>query len=180
MSQSFIGQLMYVSFNFAPKGWAMCNGQTLSIQQNAALFSLLGTSYGGNGVQTFALPNMQSRAPVHNGQGPGLSPYTLGEQTGTQTHTLLTTELPAHIHTLSASTTNGTTQEPATNVMLSHAVSGGGTMQPDIYAPSGGSQVPMANQSLANTGGSQPFTLLKPYLTVNCCIALVGIFPSRN
>lgn len=182
MTQSFLGQLMYVSFNFAPKGWAMANGQLLSIQQNTALFSLFGTFYGGNGVNNFALPDLRGRVPVHEGQGPGLSNYDIGEVTGTQTSTLLANNLPLHLHSMVASTTNGTTQEPGVgNAMLAKAVSNGGTMLPDIYGPaSGATLVQMAPASINTAGSSQPFSILKPYLTITCCVALVGIFPSRN
>ena len=181
MTEPFLGQLMYVSFNFAPKGWATASGQVLPINQNQALFSLLGTTYGGNGTTNFQLPDMRGRVPIHQGQGPGLPTYTIGEQTGTQAQTLLASQMPAHTHGLFVSTNNATAQEPVAGVMLAHAVSDGGTMQPDIYRPaSGATLVAMDSSSINTAGGSQPFTVIQPYLTITCNMALQGIFPSRN
>jgi microcystin-dependent protein len=156
-----------MSFQFAPKGWALCNGQLLPINQNQALFALLGTTFGGDGRVNFALPNLQGRAPLHVGAG-----HTLGEQGGEQAHTLSITELPTHIHTL-----NGTSNTAA-NTPSTSAVLGKSNPQP-VYGPPG-SLAPMAAQSVGNTGGSQPHLNLQPFLTLSFCIALQGIFPSPN
>jgi microcystin-dependent protein len=160
-------------FNFAPKGWAMCNGQILSIAQNTALFSLLGTTYGGNGQTTFALPNLQSRVNIHFGQGPGLSAYALGQVAGSESVTLSVNNLAAHTHAFAppcvgddATLGLPTGKSPATS----------GT---NVYAnPTGNATMAPGNTGLA--GGSQPFAILPPYLAINWCIALQGIFPSRN
>jgi microcystin-dependent protein len=182
MSDQFLGSLRYFSFDFAPKAWATCNGQTLSIQQNSALFALLGTFYGGNGVSTFQLPNMQSRTPVHVGQGQGLSAYVMGEQAGSQTATLQLADLPSHTHNLVASTNDGTSQLPHAGDMLAKAVSGGGSMVPQIYAPfvAANTTTNMSGQALGVAGSGLPVSVIQPYLTINCCIALLGVFPSRN
>ena len=180
MTQPFIGQLMYVGFNFAPKGWAMASGQLLPINQNQALFSLLGTFYGGNGVNNFALPDMRGRAPVHQGQGPGLSTYTIGEPTGTESHTLAANNLPLHTHSMTVSTSNATAQEPVAGVLLAKAVSDGGKMQPNIYVAAAGSTGVFMTSALNIAGSNLPFALSKPYLVITCNVALVGIFPSRN
>jgi microcystin-dependent protein len=171
MSTPFLAEMRIFSFNFPPKGWALCNGQILPIAQNQALFSLLGTTYGGNGQTTFALPNMQSRIPVHAGQGPGLSNYVLGQVGGSENVTLITTQLPAHLHTVRAVTAGGnlgpTTNNSWANVASNpyKAANDGSLMNPATIAP--------------NAGG-QPHQNIAPYLTLNFCIALVGIFPSRN
>jgi microcystin-dependent protein len=154
--------------NFAPRGWAFCNGQLLSIAQNTALFSLLGTTYGGNGQTTFALPDLRSRAPVHFGQGPGLTNRDLGEQGGEETHTLITTEMPAHSHPAGANNSGQTTNRPADAV----AARGG------AYASS--ADTSMGPASSPPAGGSQPHNNMQPYLAINYIIALEGIYPSRN
>jgi len=160
-------------FNFAPRNWAMCNGQILSIAQNTALFSLLGTTYGGNGQTTFALPDLRGRVGIHFGQGPGLSPYALGQVGGTETTSLTINNLPAHTHPFAPpcvddDATGGipTGKSPATSAN-------------NIYASPTGTAT-MAPGTTGPTGGSQPFSILPPYLAVNWCIALNGIFPSRN
>jgi microcystin-dependent protein len=168
MSEPFIGQLRLVAFNFAPRGYALCNGQLLAIRQNAALFSLLGTFYGGDGIQTFALPNLQSRVAVSSG-----SSMVLGEVGGTETVSLLTTQIPAHTHTLTASTSTTQLKTLAGNTVgngkdataLPYSTSVDGTMAPSALAPAGSSQ---AHENRA------------PYLVLNWVIALTGIFPSRN
>jgi len=173
MSEPFVGQIQIFGFNFAPKGWAFCNGQIMSIAQNTALFSLLGTTYGGNGQTTFALPNLQSRVPIHFGQGPGLSPYALGQESGTENETLNVTNLPTHNHTVTfqVNSSEGGTNSPEGGYL--------GKADPGPYAPTqnanGGAQPPTGL-----TGGNQPFSILQPYLALNFCIALQGIFPSRN
>jgi microcystin-dependent protein len=168
MSEPFLGEIRIFGFNFAPRGWAFCNGQILSIAQNTALFSLLGTTYGGNGQTTFALPNLQSRVPVHFGQGPGLSSYALGQQAGTESVTLLVTQLPQHNHTVGASTQSDITGNPTGNVPA-----GGASYDTTANAA-------MSSTMIGQTGGNQPHENLQPYLALNFCIALAGIFPSRN
>jgi microcystin-dependent protein len=155
------------SFNFAPQGWALCNGQLLSIQQNQALFAILGTTFGGNGTTSFALPNMQSRAPVH--WNPNIS---LGEIAGTETVTLLTSEMPSHQHSLVGTTTAGDRLEPSgyTLANVSNAY--------NHYAVAGGLQA--LNPTAISSVGGQPHTNIQPYLAVNFSLALSGIFPSRN
>ena len=159
-------------FNFAPLGWAFCNGQLLSIAQNTALFSLLGTTYGGNGQTPFALPNLQSRWPVHFGQGPGLSPYALGQMAGTETVTISINQMPAHQHPYAPLSNNSE---------AGVAKPGGGFMgKADAAVYSATGTTPMGPQNTASTGGTEPTSLLQPYLALNFCIALEGIFPSRN
>jgi microcystin-dependent protein len=167
MSNPFLGQLMLVGFNFAPRGWAMCNGQLMAINQNQALFSLLGTQYGGNGVTTFALPDLRGRVSLHQGQGPGLSNQTIGEVTGSETVTLSTNQLPSHSHPLLANAGLGSTAKPAGAV-----ASQGGSYSPT----SDGTRL----ADSVTTGANQPFGIMQPYLVLNWIIALEGIFPSRS
>ena len=168
----FIGEIMLVSWNFAPKGWAFCNGQLLPINQNQALFSLLGTTYGGNGVTTFALPDLRDRVPIHFGQGPGLSPRSLGERAGAASHTLALTELPTHAHAVQASSGSpGSQVDPAGNYPARN---------PAAYPQYGSvADVAMASSAIGTVGGGQPHTNLQPYLGLHFVIALVGVFPSR-
>jgi microcystin-dependent protein len=175
MQDPFLGEIALVAFNFAPSGWAFCNGQILPIAQNTALFSLLGTMYGGNGTTTFALPDLRSRVPLHSGQGTGLSPYTQGETGGVESVTLQSTQMPAHTHsyTPQATTAGGSAASPAGALW---AQSGTG----DTIYQKGSSNTAMAPQTLGNTGGSQPHENRQPYLALNYVIALQGIFPSRN
>jgi microcystin-dependent protein len=165
MSEPFMSEVKIVSFNFAPKGWAFCNGQLLPINQNQALFSLLGTTYGGNGQTTFALPNLQSRIPIHFGNG-----HTLGEAGGTENHTLITSEMPAHTHIFSASNATPNQGTPAGNTWASNS-GAYSSAQPDAT---------MTPSSISSTGGSQAHTNVQPYLVLNFIIALQGIFPSQN
>lgn len=167
MATPFIGQIQSFGFNFAPRGWAMCNGQLLSISQNTALFALLGTTYGGNGQTTFALPDLRSRFPTHMGQGPGLSSKDLGEASGSETVTLTTQQIPAHAHGVNATGTFET-KNPAGKVPSPKGAYG---------SPA---DTPMDPAMVQPTGGSQPHDNMPPYLTINWCIALQGIFPSRN
>jgi microcystin-dependent protein len=187
MSEPFIGEIIMFAGNFAPRGWAFCNGQLLSIAQNTALFSILGTTYGGNGQTTFALPDLRGRVPVHSGnsQGPGLSPYNLGQASGTETVTLLTNQMPMHTHAgaISAAQVDGTSAVPASTEVLAQTYDAGNQAQFNSYAPSTSTPlVPLAPNSVAIgvSGGSQPFGILQPYLAINFIIALEGIFPSRN
>lgn len=170
MADPFVAEIRIFPFNFAPKGWAWCNGQLLPISQNTALFSLLGTYYGGDGKSTFALPNLEGSVPIHQGQGSGLSEYFLGQQGGSETVTLLNTEMPSHGHSLSASTSAGDTN------LASAAFTGTGSA---IYAPAS-ALVPMSLQSLAPTGASFPHNNMMPYLTLNFNIAMQGVFPPRT
>jgi microcystin-dependent protein len=180
MAEPYLGQLMYTGFGFPPHGWAQCNGQLLPISQNTALFALIGTFYGGNGQTTFALPDMRGRVPIHQGQGQGLSPYVIGQESGTEQVTLLTSEMPQHTHTLVASTNKAETSAPAAGSMLGRAVAL--TQLPLVYIPSASStgSAVMNPASIGVAGGSFPFEVLQPVLTVNCNIALAGVFPARN
>ncbi|MGH8079224.1 MAG: phage tail protein [Lysobacter sp.] len=176
MTEVFLGQIITVGFNFAPKGFALCNGQILSIAQNQALFSLLGTQYGGNGVTTFALPDMRSRTPVAYGQSVdpawNPAPYTIGETGGAENVTLLTPQLPAHTHGLNGCNAAATSRNPTNNFY--------GTTTTAIYANTGQAQIPLNPATIGPSGGTQPHPNLQPYLVINFCIALSGIFPSRN
>lgn len=177
MSDQFVAEIRIFPFNFAPKGWAQCDGQLLPISQNTALFSLLGTTYGGNGTSNFALPNLQGQSPMQSGQGPGLSQRVLGETGGEQTVTLLQTEMPAHAHGALAAPNNNPLPTPVNNAWASGLKTG-----PSLYTPSGGpnaGDVQMNPFALSITGGSLPHNNLMPYLTLNFCIALQGIFPPR-
>lgn len=171
MSEPFIGEIRMVGFNFAPQGWALCNGQLLPISSNTALFSLLGTTYGGDGRVTFALPNLQSRAPIHQGTGAGLSPRTMGEMGGEENVTLTISQIPAHGHTVACNNEGATTGRPGGAVPGPSATS--------IYAPSSDGST-MSQQMIGPTGGSQPHDNMSPYLCINFVIALEGIYPSRS
>jgi microcystin-dependent protein len=175
--EPFLGMIAMFGFNFAPRGWAFCNGQSMSIAQNSALFSLLGTTYGGNGTTTFNLPNLQSRVPIGMGTGPGLSNYQIGQQGGSETVTLISTEMPQHNHLMTASG-DGPTQATATGASLASQGRTGGTM-PIIYASGATTPVNMASTT-SIAGGSQPHNNMQPYLAINYSIATTGIFPSRN
>mgnify|MGYP002137409410 CR=1 FL=1 len=176
MSEKFIGQIYMGGFNFAPRNSAFCNGQILSIAQNTALFSLLGTTYGGNGQTTFALPDLRGRIPMHSGQGPGLSPRTLGEVTGVQTVTLTANQMPAHTHTAVASTAAASDAAPGTGVVPA-AVSNQTMYVTDL---TGATAFTLAANATTPAGGSQPHENCMPTLTLRYCIAVEGIFPPRN
>jgi microcystin-dependent protein len=173
MANPFIAEIRIFPFNFPPKGWAFCDGQVMSISQNTALFSLLGTTYGGDGKSNFALPDMQGNAPMHPGQGPGLSLHDLGETGGSDTVTLLESEMPSHSHGLTASNQFGTDQSPVNELF---AVGVGGIK---LYAAPA-STVQLADVMVTPAGGDQPHNNLMPYLTLNFCIALQGVFPPRT
>lgn len=166
MAEPFLSEIRIMSFNFAPKGWALCNGQLLPINQNQALFSLLGTNFGGDGRVNFGLPDLRNRMPIHFGNG-----YTIGERGGQTSHTLTIGELPTHTHALQFSTQAASTDNPANNVPAK-------TVSP-IYGPAQ-SLVAMAPGSISNLGGSQPHENMPPFLVLNYCIALQGVFPSQN
>ena len=185
MSDPFIGEIRSFGFNFAPRGWAFCAGQLLSISQNTALFSLLGTTYGGNGTTTFALPDLRGRSALHAGSGPGLSAYALGEVTGQETETVLTTQMPSHTHVVSISTNTvpnpHLSSVPAAGNWASEYEDIGSTQFLKMYKPPpAGVPVTMAPQTLGLTGGGQPHANQQPYLTVNYCICMNGVFPARN
>ena len=185
MAEPFLGEIRMVGWNFAARGWALCNGQLLPISQNQALFSLLGTYYGGDGVTTFALPNLQSRVPIHQGTGRGLSPYTIGESSGSEAVTLLITEIPQHNHLVSVSNQSGSVADP-TNALLAQGNSGSvraPVAVSNYIATSSGGVSPtgtLAPATITLTGGSQPHSNIQPFLCVNFIIALEGIFPSRQ
>lgn len=169
----FVAEIRIVPFNFTPKGWAFCDGQLMPISQNTALFALLGTTYGGDGKSTFALPDLQGAAALHPGQGPGLSLRDLGEIGGTQTVTLLVSEMPAHTHGVNALTALSSTSTPASNMVLSRSVNG------PAYADAASGFQTFAPETLPPAGGSLPHNNLQPYLTLNYIIALQGVFPPR-
>jgi len=172
MADPFVAEIRIFPFNFAPKGWAWCNGQLLPISQNTALFSLLGTTYGGDGKSTFALPDLEGSAPMHPGQGPGLSLHDLGETGGSETVSLLESEIPAHTHNFTASQGDGTDQTPV-NQRLATGIGIG---------PYGAvaSLTQLSPNMLAPAGGDQPHNNMMPYLTFYFCIALQGVFPPRT
>lgn len=194
--EPFLGQIMQVGFNYAPKGWATCQGQLMAINQNTALFSLLGTTFGGNGTQNFGLPNAQSRVFVGAGQGAGLSSYYPGQMAGAEQVTLTTAQMPAHIHTLQQATGSmqavnnntvaNTTETPEAGAMLGIPYNADGSGSPTIYVPAGTSGSTTVNlggvQMQGNTsvtGSNMPFSVLSPYLAITTIIAIEGIFPSR-
>lgn len=169
MAEPFLSEIRIMSFVFAPKGWALCNGQLLPINQNQALFSLLGTTFGGDGRVNFALPDLRGRTPIHVG-----SSHTLGEHGGEQAHTLSIAELPTHVHTLSGTATLGTINTPATNLLGAVDLT---SFTTSLYGPAA-NLTAMAPSSVANVGGSQAHLNMQPFLTLSFCIALQGIFPS--
>jgi microcystin-dependent protein len=173
MADPFVAEIRIFPFNFAPKGWAWCDGQLMPLSQNTALFSLLGTTYGGNGKSNFALPDLQGRAPMHPGQGPGLSLHDLGETGGSETVTLLESEIPAHAHTLRAYRSDPADRFQPTGAVLARASNG------NAYN-SAANIVSTAPESLAPAGGDQPHNNMQPYLTFYFCIALQGVFPPRT
>jgi microcystin-dependent protein len=175
MSDPFLGQIQPLGFGFAPKGWLQCNGQTLPISQYAALFSLLGTQYGGNGTSTFQLPNLQSRVPVHQGTSPG-GTYIIGEQAGEENVALLLNNMPLHNHNFLGSSQPGADANPSAGASLATVAGGPPT---SYYGPNGSPQ-PLNPAALAQTGGSQPHSNIEPYLAINWCIAITGIFPTRS
>lgn len=165
MSEPFLSEIRIMSFGFAPKGWALCNGQLLPINQNQALFSLLGTTYGGDGRVNFALPDLRGNVPIHTGSG-----HTLGEKGGQQSHTLSIAELPTHNHNVQGKGANATTNSPPNNVLANTTA---------VYHAAT-NLVPLNPGSILNTGGSQAHLNMQPYLVLSFCIALQGIFPSPN
>jgi microcystin-dependent protein len=172
MADPFVAEIRIFPFNFAPKGWAFCDGQLLPLSQNTALFSLLGTTYGGNGKSNFALPDCQGNTAMHPGQGPGLSLHDLGETGGSETVSLLESEIPSHSHSLNASLSDGLfTQPPQQLFAQGVGVNIWGTTAPNVQ---------LADTAIAPAGGDQPHNNMQPYLTLNFCIALQGVFPPRT
>ena len=180
MADPFVAEIRMFPFNFAPNGWAFCNGQLMPLSQNTALFALLGTTYGGDGKSTFALPNMQDNAPMQPGQGQGLSLRDLGEMSGVESITLLTSEIPFHTHLLSASDADATTNNP-TGQYPAKGLWDAGTSAGVIgaYSDQSPGNAALAPQALSLAGGGLPHNNMQPYLTLNFCIALQGIFPQR-
>lgn len=172
MSEPFVGEIRMFAGNFAPRGWALCDGQLLAVSQNDALFSLLGTIYGGDGRTTFGLPDLRGRVPIHAGSGPGLSPRRLGAKAGSESVTVTVNELPSHTHPLQASTDAATESSPHGNVLAQSTVA-------RMYVEADPT-VDMATASISSVGGSRSHTNLMPALCVNFIIALVGIYPSRQ
>jgi len=171
MAEPFLSEIKIMSFNFPPKGWAFCNGQFLPINQNQALFALLGTTYGGNGQTNFALPDFRGKVPIHMG-----NVHTLGERGGQESHTLTISELPTHTHqvnAISTATTSNNTNSPVNNYFAT-------TSPATLYVSNMANLTSLAGNTILNTGGSQPHTNQQPYLVLNFCIALQGIFPSQN
>jgi len=174
MADPFVGELRLVGFNFAPVGWATADGQLLPISRNTALFSLLGTNFGGDGRSTFGLPNLQGSIPIGAGQGPGLSLYDVGESGGTQNVTLIQSTTPKHAHTLLADATAGSATTPANNAFARSVAAG------NLYTTNTSPTVQMNANAVTNFGGNLPHNNLMPYLTLNWIIALQGVFPSRS
>lgn len=173
MQEPFVGLIMLFGFNFNPRGWAFCQGQLLPIAQNTALFSLLGTTYGGNGQTTFALPDLRGRAPIGVGQGPGLGAHSQGAQGGSENVTLSQAQMPSHTHALRASSAVGNQASPTGNVLANT-----GNLDPEYF--DGAPTISMDSESIGVTGSSQPVSVMQPYLAMNYCIALQGIYPSRS
>ena len=172
MAEPYVGEIKMFAGNFAPRGWAMCDGQLLAVSQNDALFSLIGTIYGGDGRTTFALPDLRGRLPIHAGQGPGLSDRRLGSKAGAENVTLNTSELPSHSHPMKASENLASSPNPAGNVLAQ-------TTTLDLYLDTT-PDTPLANSSITATGGGGSHTNLMPFLCINFIISLVGIYPSRQ
>jgi len=171
MSEPFLAEVRIVGFNFAPRGWAFCDGQILPINQNQSLYSLLGTTYGGDGRTSFALPDLRSRTPIHVGRSNGGRTHTLGQKSGEETHTLSANEMPQHDHVAQASTANATSNNPTNHVFARSA-------ERAYHEP--GPNAAMHSGMLLNVGGGQAHNNMQPFLALNFCIALQGLFPSRN
>lgn len=175
MADPFVAEIRIFPFNFAPRGWAWCNGQLLPISQNTALFSLLGTTYGGNGKSNFALPDLQGRAPMFWGQGPGLSLHDLGESSGSETVSLLQSEMPSHPHSFNAANEGAVTNTPA-NTLVARPFGRGN----NLFNTGGAPPTQMSPSAVTPTGGDNPHNNMMPYLTFYFCIAMQGVFPPRT
>jgi microcystin-dependent protein len=178
MADPFLGNVMLVAFDFVPRGWAACNGQLLAINQNAALFSLLGTQYGGNGTTNFALPDLRSRVPVGYGQGPGLDDVSIGERAGLESVQVLSANMPSHTHPLNVQSGTGTTPVPGTGTVLAQTVADDGN--PVSSYSSSAPNTTIVAASVGTTGSGTPVGIRNPYLGLQYIIAVQGIFPSRN
>lgn len=176
MSEPFVAEIRIFAGNFAPRGWAFCDGQLLPVANNTALFSLIGTTYGGDGRTTTALPNLQGRAPMHPGRGPGLTARRLGEKTGVETVTLAEAQIPSHSHTARALSSGGDTTTPGDTTSIARVGFGDSLYQSDTSS----NLVDLASETLATTGGGQSHDNMQPFLTLNFIIALVGLYPSRG
>ena len=176
----FLGEIRMVGWNFVANGWALCNGQLMPINQYSALFSLLGTTYGGNGTTTFALPNLQGRVPIHQGTGVGLSPYTIGQSSGSENITLLANQMPRHNHLMGVSNLPGAVSDP-TNALLAQGNSGAGRSPVPVsnYVSTAATGT-LAPAAISSSGGNQPHSNIQPFLCINFIIALTGIFPPRE
>lgn len=175
MSTPYLAQIQPFGFNFAPRGWSFCDGQILSIAQHSALFALIGTTYGGDGITTFALPDLRGRVALHQGHGPGLSARSIGETGGSQNVTLTASQMPTHNHLVMANGTAGTTFTPANNYL---AADSGNTDA--IYSTTLSNPATMATNMVGAAGGNQPHNNMQPYLVINWCIAMEGIYPSQS
>lgn len=176
MADPFVAEIRIFPFNFAPRGWAWCDGQLMPLPQNTALFSLLGTTYGGDGKSNFALPDLQGRAPMHPGQGPGLSLHDLGETGGSETVTLLESEIPSHSHSMMANSSIGLLNSPGSDRGFARSQGGSAYVAGSPTPP----LVTLSNQAIAPAGGDAPHNNMQPYLTFYFCIALQGVFPPRG
>ncbi len=172
MSSPYLGEIRMVGYNFAPFGFAFCAGQLLGIAQNSALFSLMGTTWGGDGQTTFGLPDLRGRIPIGQGQGPGLGNRVLGERAGVESVTLITAQIPAHLHTVSAASGGTRSANPSGNLL--------GSGEADMYTHDSSSAVSMSANVIAQSGGSQPHDNMQPFLCINFVVALEGVYPSRN
>jgi microcystin-dependent protein len=175
----FLGEIRMVGWNFVANGWALCNGQLMPISQYSALFSLLGTTYGGNGTTNFALPNLQGRVPIHQGTGVGLSLYTIGQSSGSESITLLPNQMPAHNHLMGVSNLPGAVADP-TNAILAQGNSGAGRSPVPVSNYVSTAAGTLAPAAIASSGGNQPHSNIQPFLCINFIIALTGIFPPRE
>ena len=179
MSEPFLGEIRMTGFNFAPVGWALCNGQTLPISQYSALFALLGTTFGGNGVSTFNLPDLQGRAPIHWGSGVGLSSYVPGQNGGSENVTLLSNQMPLHNHLVNVNNTAGNSADPSNKILAETANEARPPILTQSYTSNAATGT-LAPTAVSTAGGNVPHPNLQPFLTVNFIIALSGIFPSRS
>jgi microcystin-dependent protein len=180
MANPYLGEIRIFGFNFAPLGWALCNGQLLPIQQYVPLFSLIGTYYGGDGVRTFQLPNLQGRMAIHQGAGAGLPTFVIGEEGGTTNATITTENLPSHSHSVTAEGANGVQSSPSGAFIAGSGAVNLPVLPNGPFAPSTTSPVNMAASMIGQTGGNRPFSIQNPYLVMSFCIALEGVFPSRS
>jgi microcystin-dependent protein len=180
MSQPFVGQVIMFGGNFPPSGWMFCLGQLLPISENEVLFQLIGTTYGGDGEETFALPNLGGRIPIHMGQGGGLSSYIIGQSAGVESVTLTTQQIPIHNHFAVANATPASASKPTPSTILANENVSNGGNDPFVYAPfDSASQVTLPGNAIQNTGSSQPHENIQPVMAVSYCISLFGIFPSQ-